>query len=210
MPERLMTHKQEETVARYRRKPTEVDAYQITLEMLDGILFDEQPYPKGLRVSSCSTYPPERRINNWRGTVVTIHGQDTKVIVGDWIVTEPDGVHHYPIKPDIFKDTYGAVEDKENMMTDKEVLHRLNDMCAESLSPEVHDMWDLVKLNLANTRKSSSLIDGMIDIDSAECHCVMDDSDCCGVFNVIICGETVCNECGLTLQNAKATVGEES
>lgn len=29
---------------------------------------------------------------------------------GDWIVPEPDGVHYYPIKPDIFTATYEPVE----------------------------------------------------------------------------------------------------
>jgi hypothetical protein len=38
--------------------------------------------------------------------IVTIHGQKTFIECGDWIITEPDGVHHYPCKPDIFKDTY--------------------------------------------------------------------------------------------------------
>lgn len=42
--------------------------------------------------------------------VVTIHGQWTLVADGDWIITEPDGVHHYPCKPDIFEATYEPTE----------------------------------------------------------------------------------------------------
>lgn len=41
--------------------------------------------------------------------VVTIHGQTTLVADGDWIITEPDGIHHYPCKPDIFAATYEPV-----------------------------------------------------------------------------------------------------
>lgn len=34
--------------------------------------------------------------------VVTIHGQKAYLEPGDWVVTEPDGEHYYPVKPDIF------------------------------------------------------------------------------------------------------------
>ncbi len=40
------------------------------------------------------------------GYVTTIHGEYTKVAPGDWIITEPDGEHHYPCKPDIFDANY--------------------------------------------------------------------------------------------------------
>lgn len=37
----------------------------------------------------------------------TIHeGQKVSLEVGDWILPEPDGVHFYPCKPDIFAATY--------------------------------------------------------------------------------------------------------
>ena len=39
--------------------------------------------------------------------VHTIHGsQIVNLEVGDWVVPEPDGIHYYPIKPDILKATY--------------------------------------------------------------------------------------------------------
>lgn len=37
-----------------------------------------------------------------RPYVVTVHGQSCYIEPGDYVVTEPDGVHHYPCKPDIF------------------------------------------------------------------------------------------------------------
>lgn len=94
---------------KYRRKPTLVEAYQITKEFLDPILFDNEPYPKGLSMSSANVYSNERRIVHWFGTVVTIHGQKTKVTIGDWILAEPDGEHFYPCKPNIFEHTYEPV-----------------------------------------------------------------------------------------------------
>lgn len=38
--------------------------------------------------------------------VVTMDGKKVQVMDGDWIVTEPDGVHHSPCKPYIFEATY--------------------------------------------------------------------------------------------------------
>ena len=43
--------------------------------------------------------------------VVTIHHQKTWVVAGDWIITEPDGIHHYPCKPEVFAATYEPAED---------------------------------------------------------------------------------------------------
>lgn len=42
--------------------------------------------------------------------VVTIHDQRAYLHDGDWVITEPDGVHHYPCKPDIFAERYEPVE----------------------------------------------------------------------------------------------------
>lgn len=42
--------------------------------------------------------------------VVTIHGDKVPVVDGDWIITEPDGEHYYPCKPEIFKVAYEAVK----------------------------------------------------------------------------------------------------
>lgn len=57
--------------------------------------------------------------------VVTIHGQKTKIIDGDWILPEPDGVHFYSCKPEVFAKTYEPVDTPEaivNAMTDA-MLH---------------------------------------------------------------------------------------
>ncbi len=42
--------------------------------------------------------------------VVTIHGQRTEIRPLDWVITEPDLIHHYPCRPDIFEATYEAAE----------------------------------------------------------------------------------------------------
>jgi len=96
-------------MAKYMKKPIVVEAYQITKELLESIIFDGKPYPEGLSLCSYHTHPPSRIIHSWAGSVQTIHGQDTKVVENDWIITEPDGEHFYPCKPDIFENTFEKV-----------------------------------------------------------------------------------------------------
>ncbi len=76
---------------KYRKKPVVIEATQFTGTGSDPIgVFrrpdDDSPY------------------------VVTIHDQRCYVVAGDWIIPEPDGVHFYPCKPDIFSATYEAAE----------------------------------------------------------------------------------------------------
>ena len=93
-------------MAKFKKRPIVIEAYQITKELLISILIDDEPYPKGLRLGSASYHLEYREVSGWRGYVTTIHGQETKVVIDDWIITEPDGIHFYPCKPDIFEATY--------------------------------------------------------------------------------------------------------
>jgi len=43
--------------------------------------------------------------------VETIHKQRIALVPGDWVIREPDGVHFYPCKPDIFEATYDKVQE---------------------------------------------------------------------------------------------------
>ena len=95
---------------KYRKKPVDVEAYQITRELIEGVLFDGKKYPRGLHFSSASGFFEKRQVNSWFGYVITVHGQKTKVVEGDWIIAEPDGEHFYPCKPDIFEKTYEAAQ----------------------------------------------------------------------------------------------------
>lgn len=94
---------------KFKKRPVVIKAYQITKELLTPILLDGLPYPKGLTLGGASYHRNDRTIYSWRGYVTTIHGQETKVTIGDWIITEPDGKHFYPCKPDIFEATYEPV-----------------------------------------------------------------------------------------------------
>ena len=133
---------------KYRRKPTFVEAYQVTREMAEGYLFDDKPLPEGLQVASASCNRSDRTIRDCRMMVTTIHGQTTYVEIGDWVATEPDGIHHYPIKPDIFTATYDPVyiEPKGNNMDDMKIRYvvrngkqvlQTRDSCPDEIDPRV-------------------------------------------------------------------------
>jgi hypothetical protein len=75
---------------KFRKKPVVVEAEQYT---------GAGPDPVGVF----------RRPEDDTPYVVTIHDQRVYLSPGDWILPEPDGVHFYPVKPDIFAATYEAV-----------------------------------------------------------------------------------------------------
>jgi len=75
-------------MARYRSKPKEVEATQWQSGAdVPGVYFTTGGTPY----------------------VITIHGQRAYLVPGDFVITEPDGEHHYPCKPDIFADRYEAI-----------------------------------------------------------------------------------------------------
>jgi hypothetical protein len=78
-------------VAKFRKKPIVVDAFQWfpSMGLFGGVDFDHD--------EGCYF-------------VVTIHGDKIAVNAGDWVITEPDMVHHYPCKDEVFRATYEPVE----------------------------------------------------------------------------------------------------
>lgn len=75
----------------FRRKPTTISAVQFT-----GVPAEDPP---GVF----------RRPEDSAPYVVTIHDQPCFLSAGDWIVPEPDGVHYYPIKDEVFRKSYEEV-----------------------------------------------------------------------------------------------------
>lgn len=73
----------------FRKKPIIVEAEQFSHPVIT---------PRGVQ-----------REEDGRAYVVTVHEQKVYVELGDWILPEPDGKHFYPVKPDIFADTYEPV-----------------------------------------------------------------------------------------------------
>ena len=80
-------------IKRYMKKPKVIEAEQYESY---GVLV------RGMCNSqSCLTS------GNNQPHVHTIHaGQTVNLVEGDWVIPEPDGVHFYPCKPDIFDMDY--------------------------------------------------------------------------------------------------------
>ena len=90
---------------KYRNKPRVIEAVQF--KGLGWYEANNEPYPDG----HCECDAVDNGGGSPHSHVHTIHkGQTVKLEVGDWIITEPDGEHFYPCKPDIFEQTYEAVE----------------------------------------------------------------------------------------------------
>ena len=86
-------------MSRFRKKPVLVEAEQwFPGKHVNGVT-EETWMPDGGTADG-------KPLSLQCGYCFTIHGQQTKVVPGDWIITEPDGVHHYPCNPDIFASTY--------------------------------------------------------------------------------------------------------
>ena len=85
---------------KYRKKPLIIEAVQYTEygNLVEGMC----------NSTSCFTS------GNNEPHVHTIHNNQIVILeVGDFIVREPDGEHFYPVKPDVFWETYeGVQEDK--------------------------------------------------------------------------------------------------
>lgn len=77
---------------KFQKKPIVIEAAQFRLG---------QPIPKGVCVGwNCAANEREPHVH-------TIHAGQVYILQdGDWIIPEPDGVHFYPCKPDIFEATY--------------------------------------------------------------------------------------------------------
>lgn len=84
-------------MAKYRKKPVVIEAEQYVGygKLVEGMCNSRTCYNKG----------------NSEPHVHTIHdGQMVLLKVGDFVIPEPDGIHFYPCKPDIFEQTYEKVD----------------------------------------------------------------------------------------------------
>jgi hypothetical protein len=90
-------------MAQFRKRPVVVEAEQWWPNSeIKGVQY-EQEYTKadldGERIIREGAY------------VTTIHGERAHLAPGDYVITEPDGIHHYPCKPDIFEATYDPADE---------------------------------------------------------------------------------------------------
>ena len=84
---------------KYRKKPVVIEAEQFTNENKD----------RAFNFITCSAYPSWDDKNNPTIKIETLEGEMTATL-GDWIIKGVKG-EFYPIKNDIFEQTYEPVED---------------------------------------------------------------------------------------------------
>ena len=83
-------------MAKFRKKPVAIEAEQYTEygKLVKGMCNSQSCFVAG-------TNKPH---------VHTIHdNQIVNLEIGDWIIPEPDGKHYYPVKSEIFTETYEQV-----------------------------------------------------------------------------------------------------
>jgi hypothetical protein len=88
-------------VAKFIKKPVMVEAEQWWPgKVVEGVVYEKEYTVEDL---------DGERIVREDAYVTTIHGQRAYLDSEDWVITELDGVHHYPCKPDIFAATYAPI-----------------------------------------------------------------------------------------------------
>lgn len=83
---------------KYKKKPVVIEAVQYTEhgKLIKGMCNSRSCYADG----------------NNKPHIHTIHDNQIVLLeVGDYIIPEPDGIHYYPCKPDIFEETYEEITD---------------------------------------------------------------------------------------------------
>lgn len=93
-------------MAKYRSKPKEIEAEQwFPDKSIEGVFTEDDS-----KADTNNPWPVNADLlQPVRYFVVTIHQQRVYLEPGDYIITEPDGKHHYPCKPDVFQNNYELI-----------------------------------------------------------------------------------------------------
>jgi len=83
---------------KFRKKPVVIEAMQFTDEDKNRCF----NFVRSNVMADTENGKPTMKIQ-------TIHGDTAIVRLGDWIVKEPIPGFYYPVKPDIFEETYESV-----------------------------------------------------------------------------------------------------
>ncbi len=95
-------------MAKYRKKPVVIEAYQFTKEIIEKYCFDDVPLPDGIKLGQASYHKEDRKLHSYRIKIDTLEGETYLVSEGDWIIKGIKG-EFYPCKSDIFEATYEPV-----------------------------------------------------------------------------------------------------
>lgn len=96
-------------MAKFRKKPVIVQAEQwFPGKDVPGVFLHQPPDA----VLGGRGHGEQRLAQEPYAAVRTIQGVVTRVCPGDWIITESNGVNHYPCQADVFASTYDLVSDQ--------------------------------------------------------------------------------------------------
>jgi len=93
---------------KFRSKPVEIEAVQLTRELADDCLLNGKPLPSGVMFRGQVT-PSTKQ---WFGNLVCNSRQgEVSAVFDDWIIEEPGAPGLcYPCKPDVFEQKYEPVD----------------------------------------------------------------------------------------------------
>src|ERR1017187_6978406 len=89
----------------YRKKPIIIEAHQYhgNGKLVKGICDSQSCYVKGNIQPHVHTIHQATRFDGSDNSIVNL-------AAGDYVIPEPDGIHFYPCKADVFKATYDEVK----------------------------------------------------------------------------------------------------
>lgn len=88
----------------WRKKPVEIEAFQLTMDVVISHVIDKKPLPFGVKISSSTCHPKNRTVEHFGCYIDTEEGR-MRAVENDWIIRGIKG-ELYPCKPDIFAATY--------------------------------------------------------------------------------------------------------
>lgn len=92
---------------RFRKKPVIIEAEQyhpgVKTKGVEFDSIDKTPFVTTMHLQE-TIY--SREIAEASGLYQIVY-----IYPGDWIIPEPDGIHFYPCKPDVFENTYEPVNE---------------------------------------------------------------------------------------------------
>ena len=91
---------------KYRKKPVEIEAVQLTEDLALRCFIDRERGPFGLHING-EFHRERRTVTTAYATIDTLEGK-MRADLGDWIIKGVKG-ELYPCKPDIFTETYEPV-----------------------------------------------------------------------------------------------------
>jgi hypothetical protein len=92
---------------KFRKKPVVIDAVQLTPDLAVRVLMRETKAPFGLHISG-DYHPGRREVHRAWASIETLEGV-MRAELNDWIIKGVKG-ELYPVKDEIFKQTYEAVD----------------------------------------------------------------------------------------------------